>query len=167
VIIKDNRLTLAVEPNVYITTLRRDVTLTDFYAEITARIGLCRGADSYGLIIRAAGNSFYRFVLTCNGFMQVERIKDSVRLLVLEPIISGDVPLGPPGEVKIGIWAVGGEMRLFLNDRFQFSLIEKTLSSGAFGVFVQSKSDTPMTIIFSDLNMYEVEYVEPAKTPSP
>ena len=166
-VIKDGHLTLAVESGVSIASLRRDVTLGNFYAEITAHIGLCRADDSYGILIRAVGNSFYRFSISCNGLIQVERIKSSVRLIIHNPDASGDAPLGAPGEVRIGVWAVGGEMRLFLNDRFQFSVIEKTFPSGAFGVFVQSKGNSPVTITFSDLKVYDVSYIAPTKTPSP
>ncbi len=165
--IKNKHLTLAVEPGVSIASLRRDVTLDNFYAEITVRINLCRADDNYGVIIRSTGDSFYRFILSCNGLIQVERIKSSVRLTLSDPIASGDVPMGAPGEVRIGIWAVGGEMRLFLNERFQFSIIEKTLPSGAFGVFAQSKGDTPVTVTFSDLKVYDVSYTFPTKTPAP
>ncbi|MEP6896326.1 MAG: hypothetical protein ABI986_12025 [Chloroflexota bacterium] len=166
-IIKDGHLTLAVESGVSIASLRRDVTLKNFYAEITARIGLCRADDTYGIIIRATGGSFYRFVISCNGLIQVERIKSSVRLIIHPPDGSGDAPLGAPGEVRIGIWANGSEMRLFLNDRFQFSILEKTFPSGAFGVFAQSKGNTPVTITFSDLKVYDVEHVAPTMTPTP
>ena len=166
-IIKDKHLTLAVEPGVSVASLRRDVNLGDFYAEITARIGLCRADDNYGIIIRSTGDSFYRFILSCNGLIHVERIKSSVRLLLSEPIASGDVPLGAPGEVRIGMWAVGSEMRLFLNGRYQFSVSEKTFPSGAFGVFARSKGDTPVTVTFSDLKVYDVDYVTPTRTPAP
>jgi hypothetical protein len=165
--IKNKHLTLAVEPGVSIASLRRDVTLDNFYAEITVRISLCRADDNYGIIIRSTGDSFYRFIFSCNGLIQVERIKSSVRLLLADPVASGDVPPGAPGEVRIGIWAVGGEMRLFLNERFQFSIIEKTFPSGAFGVFVQSKGDTPVTVMFSNLKVYEVDYTAPTQTPAP
>jgi hypothetical protein len=167
IILKDKRLTLAVEPGVSIVSLRRDQTFRNFYAELTVRIGLCRAEDTYGILLRAIGNSFYRFSLSCNGLITVERIKSGERLALLEPIASGDVPLGPPGEVEIGIWAVGGEMRLFLNGRYQFSVTEKTFPSGAFGVFVHSKQDTPVTISFSDLKIYEVNFVPPTRTPMP
>ena len=167
VTIKSNHLTLAVDPGTYIATLRRDVTLSNFYAELKAQIGLCRGDDAYGLILRANGNSFYRLVFSCNGSIRAERIKNSVRLPILDPVLSGDMPLGPPGEVKIGIWAMGGEMRIFLNDHFQVSVNERTFPSGALGVFVQSKGDTPMTMIFSDLKVYEVEYSPPISIATP
>ena len=167
VLLKNKQLILAVEPGTSVASLRRDMSFGNFYAELTARIGLCRADDTYGLLIRSTGNSFYRFNLTCNGLITVERIKSGERLTLLEPTASGDVPLGPPGEVEIGIWAVGGEMRLFLNGRYQFSVFEKTFPSGAFGVFVHSKGDTPVTITFSDLSVYEVEYIAPTMTPGP
>ena len=165
--IKNKHLTLAVESGVSIASLRRDVTFGNFYAEITVRISLCRAADNYGIIIRSTGTSFYRYVFSCNSFIRVERIKDGVRLPIYEPVASGDVPPGAPGEVRIGIWAVGSEMRLFLNGRYQFSVTEKTFPSGAFGVFAQSVGDTPVTVTFSDLKVYDVSYTFPTKTPAP
>ncbi len=166
-IIQNKHLILAVQPGVSIASLRRDVILKDFYAEITVDIGLCRTDDTYGLIIRANGNSFYRYSLNCYGMVQVERVKSGTRLLIANPSASGDAPLGAPGTVKIGLWAVGGEMRLFLNDRFQFTVNERTFPSGAFGVFVQSKGNSPVTITFSNFNVYEVNYIPPTLTPAP
>jgi hypothetical protein len=165
--IKNKHLTLAVEPGVSIASLRRDVTLDNFYAEITARISLCRADDNYGIIIRSTGDSFYRFILSCNGMVRVEKVKASVRLSNYDPVASGDVPPGAPGEVRIGMWAVGSEMRLFLNGRYQFSISDRTFPSGAFGVFAQSKGDTPVTVTFSDLKVYDVSYTFPTKTPAP
>jgi len=161
-----NRLTLAVQPGVYLASMRREVTLRNFYAEITARPSLCRGEDNYGLIVRGIGSSFYRFVLACNGQVRVERISGGVRLPIQEPVPSGDAP-GAPGEVRIGLWAVGSDMRLFLNGRYQFSVIEKTFPSGALGVFARSVGDTPLSVTFSDLTVYEVDYIPPTRTPLP
>ena len=162
-----NRLTLAAEPDVYLVSMNRDVVLNDFYAEITARPSLCRGNDSYGIIIRSTGNSFYRFSLTCDSMVSMERIKNSVRLLMQEPTPSGDAPRGAPGEVRIGIWANGSEMRFFLNGRFQFSIKDPSTPSGSFGVFARGAGDTPVSVIFSDFTVYDVNYIAPTKTPNP
>jgi hypothetical protein len=163
--ISANRLSLAVQPGIYLTSMRHDLTLSDFYAEITARPSLCRGDDSYGLLVRSTGASFYRFLLTCNGQIYAERISGGVKLQIQKPIPSGDAPR-PPAEVRIGMWAVGGEMRLFLNGRYQFTLIEKNFPSGAFGVFVRSGRDQQVSVTFSDFKVYDVDYVMPTRTPS-
>jgi hypothetical protein len=113
------------------------------------------------------GSSFYRFVLSCNGYLHVERIKNGTKLIIYASVPSGDAPLGAPGEVRIGLWAVGAEMRFFLNDRFQFSLVDKSFPDGALGVFARSAGDTPVTVTFSDLTVYDVGYVFPTRTPFP
>jgi hypothetical protein len=165
--ISRNRLSLAAQPGVYLVSMNRDATLGDFYAEITARPSLCRGEDSYGIIIRAQGNSFYRFSLSCNSMIQAERFKSNLRLVLQQPVLSGDAPPGAPGEVRIGIWAVGAEMRLFLNGRFQFSITDVNFPSGAFGLFARGAGDTPLSVTFSDLIVYDVDYVPPTRTPVP
>jgi hypothetical protein len=164
--ISRNRLTLVVQPGYYLASMRHKVTVSDFYAEITARPSLCRGEDNYGLIVRGVGSSFYRFVLACNKQIRAERISGGIRLPIYDPVPSGDAPAAP-GEVRIGVWAVGGDMRLFLNGRYQFSVIEKTFPSGGLGVFVRSAGDTPATVTFSDLAVYDVNYTPPTKTPAP
>jgi hypothetical protein len=62
---------------------------------------------------------------------------------------------------------VGSEMRLFLNGRFQFSVSERTFPIGAFGVFARSAGEEPVSVIFSDFEVYEVDYVLPTRTPMP
>jgi len=162
--INRNRLTLAVQPGYYLSSMRRQVSLSDFYAEITARPSLCRGEDNYGIIVRGVGSYFYRFVLTCDHEIRAERVNGGTKLTLHEPVPSGDAP-GAPGEVRIGVWAVGNEMRLFLNERYQFSVSDPSFPSGAFGVYVRSMGDTPVTVLFSDLEVYEVDYILPTKTP--
>ena len=164
--INRNRLTLAVQPGYYLASMRREYPLSDFYAEITARPSLCRGEDNYGMVVRGVGSSFYRFVLTCNGQIRAERITGGTRLPLQESIPSGDAP-GAPGEVRMGIWAVGSEMRLFLNGRFQFRVVDPSFPIGALGVFVRAAGETPVTVTFSDLVVHEVDYTLPTKTPIP
>lgn len=162
--ISRNRLALTVQPGYYLSSMRWETSLRNFYAEITARPSLCRSEDNYGLIVRGIGNYFYRFVLNCNRQIRAERVNGGTKLSIHEPVPSGDAP-GAPGEVQIGIWAVGSEMRLFLNGRYQFSVSDRSFPSGALGVYVRSAGDTPVTVTFSDLKVYDVDYVLPTATP--
>jgi hypothetical protein len=164
--VSHNALTLVVQPGYYLASMRHKVIVTDFYAEVTARPSLCRGDDNYGLIVRGIGSSFYRFVLACSGQIRAERVSGGIRLPIQAPVPSGDAPPAP-GEVRIGVWAVGGDMRLFLNGRYQFSVTEKTFPSGGLGVFVRSAGDTLTTVTFSDLKVYNVDYIPPTRTPIP
>jgi hypothetical protein len=165
--ISRDRLTLVAHPGIYITSLQRDIVAGDFYAEITARPSLCRGADEYGFLVRANPSTYYRFSLTCNGRAHAERISLRERHDLHEPVVSGDVPPGAPGEVRIGVWAAGPELRLFLNERYQFSINDLNLSSGTVGVFAHAAGDTPVTVTFSDLVVRSADYVPPTRTPNP
>lgn len=165
--IADNRITLAAQSNIYMTSLRRELLINDYYAEITAQPSLCRGEDSYGLLVRANGGTYYRFALACNGTVYVDRLTNGAKLNMQKPVRSGDAPPGAPGLVRIGIWAVGKDMRLFLNGRYQFGIIDPSFPNGTIGVFVSSAGDTPTIVSFSDLVIQEVDYVLPTVTPIP
>jgi hypothetical protein len=165
--ISRERLTLAVQPDVYLVSLHRSIVVSDFYAEITARPSLCRGEDEYGFLVRANAVTYYRFSLTCNGQAHAERVSLRERHDLHEPVMSGDVPPGAPGEVRIGVWAAGPELRLFLNGRFQFSINDLNLSSGTVGVFARAAGDTPVTVAFSDLEVRSVNYTLSTRTPNP
>ncbi len=160
--ISRNLLTLAVQPGIYMVSLRKDEILANFYAEITARPSLCRGQDEYGLLVRANAVAYYRFVLLCDGTERAERASTRSRDLLQPAMPSGDVPPGSPGEVRIGIWAYGPDLHFFLNGRYQFSITDRNYASGTLGVFAHSVGDTPVTVTFSDLVVYALTYQPPA-----
>ena len=165
--ISDNHLTLAVGPGLSIKSLRQELVLSDFYAELTASPSLCKGQDEYGLLVRASAIAYYRLVLICNGTLRLDRVSTNSHQLLQPAIPSGDVPTGAPGEVRMGVWAVGSELRFFLNGRYQFSVNDKNYPSGTIGVFAHSVADTPVAVTFSDLTIYDVNYSPPTKTPRP
>ncbi len=165
--INDGQINVAAQSKVYMFSLRHDLVLNDFYAEVTARPNLCRGDDTYGMLVRASAVSYYRFALTCNGLAGAERASVRTRQVLQAPIPSGDVPPGAPGEVRIGVWAVGSEMRLFLNGRYQFTVSDTNYASGTIGVFVNSAGENPALVSFSDLTVQEVSYTAPTSTPKP
>ena len=162
-----NRITIAAkEPDIYIFSLRNEPLLTDFYAEIDAHPALCKGGDSYGLLFRANNNSSYRYALSCNGTVRLERMSVNRARPVHEALPSGDVPPGSPGDVHLGVWVAGSEMRFFLNGRYQFTATDVNLGIGTIGVFAQTAPENrAMTVTFSNLNVQSVGYVSP--TPSP
>jgi hypothetical protein len=163
-----NRLILSVNgPGpLTITSLRSQPLLGDFYAEASASISLCSGKDQYGMLLRAASmQDYYRFVINCNGQTRLERVRAGVNYPLSEWMSSSDIPRGGPAQVKMGIWMSGREMRIFLNDHFHFSQQDPVFASGAIGFFANASGQSPVTISFSDLSVYQVEYIFPTPTP--
>jgi hypothetical protein len=166
--VSNNRLAIAVQPGVNAFRLRQGPLLTNFYAEITATPSLCREGDEYGLLFRAPNNvAYYAFVLSCNGTARAERVRFGRQYPLHAAVRSADAPLGAPGQVRLGVWASGPDMRFFLNGRYQFGISDSTYKAGAVGAFVRSGGTTPATILFSDLSVYDVTYSAPRGTPTP
>jgi hypothetical protein len=146
-------LTLAIqETKAYVSSTRNQPVLGNFYAEVTITPSLCRGQDEYGLLIRqASSGDFYRFSLSCEGEVRLDR--------VLAGQASTPYPWEPGGSfgvARLGVWAVGKEMRFFVNDLYQFTYTDPSISSGLIGVFARSTGNNAVTVNFSNLVVREV-----------
>ena len=127
VTISERGLSLSAEPGgPPVVSLHRSAVLDDMYLEMTARPNLCRGKDSYGVVFRAPNDvAYYRFAAVCDGSAAAERVSLGTPRVLQPPTATSDVPVGAPGEVRLGVWAKGSEFRFFLNDRYQFSVEDK------------------------------------------
>ncbi len=165
-----NRLVLSInEPGpLSIISLRNQPALGDFYAQATVDLSLCSGMDQYGMIFRASGGgNYYRLTVNCSGQVRLERVRAGEIYPLLDWLSSGDAPAGAPAQIKLGIWAVGREMRVFLNDHFQFSAVDPVFSGGTLGFFIYTSDQTPVTVSFSELSVYSVFYTSPTPSLTP
>jgi hypothetical protein len=151
-----NELTIAIgAEDTYLYSLRKDWLLSDFYLELTASPSMCRDLDEYGILLRVSPElDFYRFSLSCDGQMRLDRIYHGAASSPQPWMLSGAVPPGAPSMARLGVWAVGSEMRFFVNDRYQFTVRDPLLVSGGVGGFARSTVDWPVTVNFSDLAVY-------------
>jgi hypothetical protein len=162
-----NRLLLSIsDPGpLSILSLRSQPVVNDFYAEARVDISLCSGKDQYGMLFRASGNQdFYRFTINCNGQVRAERVRAGETYPLIDWLSSSDASLGAPAQVRLGVWAAGREIRVFLNDHYQFSVPDPVFSAGTIGFFVYANGQTPVTVSFSDLSVYSVSYSPPTPT---
>ena len=131
--------------------------LQDFYAEITANPVLCTGRDEYGFLFRVFGrNQYYRFALSCDGEVRLDKIGGAGTLVLYPWTRSASVPPGAPSVSKLEVIALQDEIRVFINGDPQFTIIDQGLSLGSFGVYARSAGETAVTISFSDLIVREV-----------
>ncbi|HEY6074369.1 MAG TPA: hypothetical protein VIV15_13510 [Anaerolineales bacterium] len=166
--ISGNRMTFAAQPGITAFRVRKEPVLTSFYAEVTARPSLCRNGDEYGLLFRAPTSvAYYSYAVSCNGASYVARVRFGRPVVLHAAVPSADAPVGAPGEVRLGVWVSGPDMRFFLNGNYQFGASDPTYKLGAVGLFARSAGDTPVTVSFSDLSIYSVSYTAPSATPTP
>jgi hypothetical protein len=153
-----NELTIAIgEANAYLFSVREAPILTDYYMEITAEPNLCRDMDEYGVLIRVSPNlDYYRFSLSCNGQVRLDRVIKGQASSPQPWMMSGSVPPGAPSSSRIGISAKGSQMDFFVNGQYQFSIHDPMLTSGGIGVFARSANNMAVTVNFSDLIVYDI-----------
>jgi hypothetical protein len=148
-----HELSLAVAiPKGSLISLREQASFSDFYLEIRAAPSLCLGRDQYGVLFRAASpNDFYRLMVSCDGFVRLERLVNGNGTLLHDWTPSLQINPGVPGAYRLGIWAKGSELRVYINNAFQFSRQDAALAQGGIGVFTRAAGDNAVTVTFSDL----------------
>jgi len=151
-----NTLSLATEGGkVYLSSMRNQPVLSDFYLEVTASVSLCSERDEYGLLLRISpSGDLYRFSLACDGYVRMDRIYQGTASSPVAWTPSGAVLPGAPSTARLAVWAVGEEMHFYINDIYQFAVRDTVLFSGQIGVFARSVNDEPLTVNFSDLVVY-------------
>jgi hypothetical protein len=152
-------LTIAIsEPGAYINSIRQEPTLKDFYLEITTNPTLCRGEDQYGLLLRTSSPSdFYRYSLSCDGRVRLDRIAGGNASSPQPWTTSNAAPPGAPMSSRLGVWVKGNEMRFFINDHYQFTVVDPLIPEGLLGLFAWSAGDTAVTVNFSELEVHQIE----------
>ncbi len=150
----DHEFTLAVSsPKGYLTSLRSQPELGNFYLEVSVNPSLCQIGDSYGLLLRALNEwSYYRWVITCDGQHRLERVKDGFAVLVQDWLYSAQIRPGAEVDLRLAVWMSANQMRFFIDGVEQFSARDPVWTSGRIGFFARAGGDTPLTVNFSNLS---------------
>lgn len=152
-----NELSIAISsPRGYLYSQRQGPQLKDFYAEITASPSICSGEDEYGMLLRVSPSfDFYRFSLTCDGQTRLDKYYQGTASSPQALTYSSQVPPGAPSMSRLGVWASGKELHFYINDVYQFSVRDPSITSGTLGVFARAAGDGAVTVNYSELVVYE------------
>jgi len=129
----------------------------DFYLEMIVKVSLCQYGDQYGLIFWYINSGdTYRLSLTCDGRLRLELIAGSSGVVLQDWTYASKMMPGAPAEHVIGLWAKKGELQVFINETYQFTVKTRADRTGGLGVFARSAGDTAMTVGFSGLKVYQL-----------
>jgi hypothetical protein len=114
--------------------------LTDFYLEGTFKTGTCSGRDRYGLMTRSTssddGYIGYLFGVTCDGRYSL-RTWDGEQFEEIIPwTVSDQIQVGSDKTNKLGFWAKGNSLILYVNRNRVGQVTDSTHENGRFGLFV-------------------------------
>ncbi len=151
-------------------SLREGELPGDAYLEMTVTPSLCRDADAYGLLLRAASAyTFYRFLINCDGQVRLEKVLPERTTVLQDWTPAGAALPGGLLPVRVGVWMAGPELRLFVDGEFVFSARDRVLQDGQLGVYVRAASSSTLTVSFSNLEVYAIDLAQvptPTSTPT-
>ncbi len=145
------------DPGTFLMGFREKPDLTNFFAQITANPSLCTGADEYGLLYKVlSGATFYRFSVTCNGQIRLEKIIGGSVFTLQPSMRSASVPAGGPRITTLEVLVNGQEMLLYIDGTLQFVVEDADIQVGSLGVYARSRGEKALTVSFSDLVVREL-----------
>lgn len=127
--------------------------IDDFYMEITVTTVECSGFDRYGLIFRAPGFTpiqGYLFGFTCDGKYSLRIFNGVDFTAVVQWTQSELINAGSNQTNRLGLSAVGSQLKLYANGKPLLELEDEHFSSGYFGLFISAYVTPGFTTSFSD-----------------
>jgi len=131
----------------------------DFYLSLDVKLSLCSyHEDSYGFLFRV-GNSdnYYRWQINCLGQTKLDRRYKGELLPLNDWAVNGQVRPGAPQKINIGIFAKGSALKFYINKALLFESSDTVLPEGGFGLYAHSEGYSPLTVSFSNLELYALE----------
>lgn len=152
-----NELSIGViQKGEYLSSLRSDTEIGDYYLEITASPSICGGEDEFGVLFHVSQDmDFFRFGINCNGEARLDRHLDGVVTVSHSLTRYGAIPVGGPISSTIGIQTIGKTASFFVNGSYLFTIQDPSITSGGVGVFAHAASQNALTVNFSNLKIYE------------
>jgi hypothetical protein len=157
--VDQNSVNLAVNSSKgVLTAFRKDTMLYNFYFETVMATSLCKNDDQMGVLFRVTGSmSYYRFMVNCSGKIALQQVVGGTPTILKDWMSTSQAQQGLNGSLKIGVWAYGSVLRIYLNDQLQMEVTNSTYYSGGIGFFAKASGDTSVAVNFSDIKVYQAE----------
>ncbi len=124
--------------------------VSDFYLEMRATTGDCNGPDRYGLMARATSSDKgwvgYLFGVTCNGNYALRSWEGDSFRKIIDWTPSSLIRTGPSQTNRLGLWAEGDNLRLYINGTLVAEVQDQGHEQGKFGLFIGSGQTQDMTV---------------------
>jgi len=155
----DKSLSLAVAGNKSTLTSTSQHSLpSNFFLEVNVNVALCTPGDQYSLLFWwTPEGAAHKLLLSCEGSLRMERLTGNGGQVLQDWDVASRMMPGSPATHKVGILARGGEVSIYVNDRYQFQVRTQPDYIGGLGVQARAGGDTAVTIAFSNMVVYEIE----------
>ena len=132
--------------------------VTDFYLEITARMGdQCSGIDRYGLIFRSPDpTQGYIFEFSCDGRFQLYKWDGEGYTGIQSWKSSALILSGPNKENRLGVMTDGSEVKLYANGKLLGEYTIDSYPEGRFGLVVGSTNTDNFKVMVDSASFWDL-----------
>lgn len=157
--VRDNKLVLtAKKANSFDTWVMSYPQLDNAYLEVVFTTGeVCTGKDRYGVLFRAPDNTKgYLYNVACDGSYQL-RIWDGEQFTdMINWTVDANIATGPGVNQRLGIWAEGDRLVLYVNGFEVGQVQDSTFSSGTFGVNIAAVQNEGFTVDVIEAKAWDI-----------
>lgn len=158
-VISHNELTLALQKSANtITSFSQLPQYDNYYLSMDVNLSMCAYyRDLYGVMFRVGDTgNLYRWLFNCRGESKVERFYKGQTTILSNWSENTYIRPGAPQKFSLGISASGSQLQFFINDTLVAAAEDTVLQSGGYGVLASSEGYTPLTVSFSNFQIYEL-----------
>ncbi len=159
-VIANQELTLAIQnKESQLTSYATLPWQSDFYLKMDVKVSLCSDAqDAYGILFRVADSDNYdRLWINCLGQTRIERRYKGEMLPLYDWAVNGKLRPGAPQRYTLALRVKGSRLSVFINDTLLYETSDVILKEGGLGVTARSRGLWPLTVAFSNFELYAVE----------
>lgn len=130
----------------------------DFYLEVVFTTGeQCAGKDRYGIFFRAPDNTQgYLYNVACDGSYQL-RIWDGEQFTdLINWTVDGHIAKGPDVTQRLGVWAEGDHLVLYVNGFQVGEARDATFLDGTFGVNIAAVENAGFTVEVTEAKAWDI-----------
>ncbi len=131
----------------------------DYYLEGVFKTGpTCAGLDRYGMLVRAPNpNAGYVFNISCNGQFRIYEWNGSKYNELKGWTTSTAIKAGPDMTNRVGVWAKGDTIKLYVNDILIAELNVDIHDAGQFGLLVGSTNTTNFDVFVDQISYWRLD----------
>jgi hypothetical protein len=132
--------------------------MDDFYLEVVFNIGeTCQGKDRYGILFRAPDNTQgYLYNVACDGSYQLRKWDGEQFTDLINWTIDPRIATGPEVTQRLGVWAEGDRLVLYVNGFQVGETRDTTYSEGTFGVNIAAAETVGFTVDVIEAKVWDL-----------
>lgn len=129
--------------------------LANFYIEMTAKTGDCKGLDTYGLMTRAPDfNQGYFYGFSCDGQFHFQKWDGTSFTEILKWKADPAILSGANQTNRMGMMAKGTHFTFFANGKQIGEADDSTYTDGLFGVYTSAVNTANFTTQISEIDYW-------------